>query len=44
MKQFPVLSAAALLILLMAPAADAAANNCLACHGNKTIMDQGIHL
>jgi len=44
MKRFPVLSTAVLLTLLMVPAADATANDCLACHGEKTIVTQGTHL
>ncbi len=44
MKGFYILLASALLPLLMGPAMGAAANDCLTCHGKKTIMNQGIHL
>ena len=44
MKRFMVLLAAALLPLLTAPAVDAAASNCIDCHGKRTILDKGVHL
>lgn len=44
MKRFLVLLTAALLSILMVPAADAATNDCLTCHSTKTIMNKGIHL
>jgi len=43
-RWFLILLAAALLPMLMSPAACAAANNCLTCHSEKTIINQGAHL
>lgn len=44
MKRFVMLLAAALLSVLIAPAPDAAASNCLDCHSKKTIQNKGTHL
>jgi hypothetical protein len=43
-KWFPILLAAVLLSLLAAPAADSAANYCMICHSEKTIIKKGAHL
>lgn len=44
MKSFFILRTAAFLPLLMVLLADAAADDCLTCHSNKTIMNKGVHL
>jgi hypothetical protein len=43
-KRFVMFLAAALLPMLIAPAADAEASNCLDCHGKRTILNKGVHL
>jgi len=44
MKGFFILLTMALLPLLIALSADAAANDCLTCHGKKDIVNKGAHL
>ena len=44
MKRFMMLLAAALLPMLIAPAVDATASNCIDCHGKRTILNKGVHL
>jgi predicted CXXCH cytochrome family protein len=42
--RFLISLVSALMSLAVAVAADAAENNCLTCHGDKTIMNKGVHL
>ena len=44
MKWVPILLAAVLLSPPVAPAAGAAANHCMTCHGEKAVMKKGAHL
>lgn len=44
MKRFVMLLAAALLPVLTTPAQGAVASNCLDCHGQRTVLNKGVHL
>lgn len=43
-KRFVMLLAAVLLPMLTTPAQGAVASNCLDCHGQRTILNKGVHL
>jgi hypothetical protein len=43
-KRFLILFVSAFMPMMTAAAAEAAASNCLSCHGEKTIISQGAHL
>ncbi len=44
MKWFVILLAAVFLPMLIAPASDADASSCLDCHGQRTVLNKGVHL
>ena len=44
MKRFVMLLAAALLPVLTTPAQGAVASNCLDCHGQRNVLNKGVHL
>lgn len=44
MKRFVMLLAAVLLPMLTTPAQGAVASNCLDCHGQRTVLNKGVHL